>query len=184
MKKIFLGILLGLFCMTSYHVIGAVVYFHNLSIVREQARQKIIFYQRGNKYIATIMIEKDDWLYYLNWFPEIYLSKNSAEFLGSRSSICVFIDSESNIKKRRLGSLKQFTVGPLKKGRNVVELYFEPDLHDTPEILEGDLRFRETSNTAVPVVYLGKAVICLLLFLMSLFFFYQKYIRVKIMSCE
>ena len=86
MKKIFLGILLGLFCMTSYHVIWAVIYFHNLSIVREQARQKIIFYQRGNKYIATIMIEKDDWLYYLNWFPEIYLSKNSAEFLGSRSS--------------------------------------------------------------------------------------------------
>lgn len=170
--------------MTIYYGIGAGVYFRNLSAAKEQANQKIIFYPTGNKYIATIIIDNDDWLYYLNWFPEIYLNVNNTDFLEHGKAQCVFIDSESNIKKSTLDGLKQFTVGPLKKGRNVVELYFGSDLPDTPEILEGDVRFRETSNTAVPVVYLGKAAIGLLLFLISVFFFHRKYAGVKITPCE
>lgn len=60
------------------------------------------------------------------------------------------MDSDGNIKNSKLDSFKQFSIGPLKKGRNVIELYFESNLPDTPEILEGDLICgRATKNSGI-----------------------------------
>lgn len=163
-QTIFFIILLGIFCLSGYNAILTAVHFYELSSAKKLASQKIIFHQEGNKYFATMIIDKEYLLYYLNWFPEIYLSKNCTELLKNQRAICVFMDSDGNIKNSKLDSFKQFSIGPLKKGRNVIELYFESNLPDTSEILEGDLIFRETSNIAVPVVYLGKTAVCIVAF--------------------
>ena len=177
MKKLLFIILLGLCvvlsCIVIYHAIQSVVLFHDLSAIEEQASQKLFFYREGNKYIATILVKNEDLLYYLNWFPEIKLNVNGIESLEYRKVISIFLDSKNNKKIHRLDHTNQFTVGPLKRGQNIVELYFEPNLNSDLKVLEGELNFTETGNAALPVVHLGKAILYLLLLLLMSICFYR-----------
>ena len=89
------GLCLILSCIVIYHAIQSVVHFYDLSVVKEQASQKLFFYREENKYSATVIVKNDDLLYYLNWFPEIKLNVNGIESFEYRKVISIFLDSKN-----------------------------------------------------------------------------------------
>ena len=138
--------------------------FSELSLSRKKSKQNLIFSKVENSFISTIEVNKFD-LRYLNWYPKIILHNEFISYLNSKNVKCIFTNSKGNREERTFTITQNlaFTVGPLTEGDNFVELCFESDCIDDLK-MTASMIYHETSNNALPWVYLIQAIISALLF--------------------